>query len=97
MGSRIAHAIFGARGQVVQGVIALVVSLIFWVMGTLTIPNAASWPWHWTTGVYIFHASMFALFVASMGYIGTGLGYRATERVEAKVVENIEHADEVNA
>ena len=93
--SNVWHAIFGARGQVVLGIIAFIVSCAFWVIGCFVIPGALAAPWQWTPEVFIFHASMFALFVASLGYIGTGLGYKATERVEAQVAE-VEHADEVN-
>ena len=45
---------------------------------------------------FIFHVSMAALVIASYAIIATALGYRATERVETAVVENIEHADEVD-
>jgi len=41
--------------------------------------------WNWTPSVFIFHASMFALVVASYAIVATGLGYKATERVEAYV------------
>lgn len=74
--------VFGARAQVAVGIFACVVSLGFWVLGTVTIPGAASLPWHWSPAAFIFHASMFALVVASYAIVATGLGYRATERVE---------------
>lgn len=44
----------------------------------------------------VFLVSMEALFFAAYGVIATGLGYRATERVETAVVENIENVEEVN-
>lgn len=45
---------------------------------------------------FLFNVSMFFGLLAAYAIVCTALGYRATERVEAKVVENIEHADEVN-
>lgn len=82
-------AVFGAHGQLSVGVFVYVISITFWVIGTATIPNAARWPWDWKTpAVYIFHASMFALVLAAYGIVATALGYRATERVEAHVVES---------
>lgn len=92
----VARSVFGARGQLVVGVALFVISVSAWVLGTATIPHAASLPWHWTPSIFIFHASMLALVVASYAIVTTALGYRATERVEAKVVENIEQADEVH-
>jgi hypothetical protein len=88
--------VFEAKAQVVVGIVAFVLSIGFWILGTHTIRHAASLPWNWTPAVFIFHASMFALAVASYAIIATGLGYRATERVETAVVENIEQADQVD-
>lgn len=90
-------SIFGARAQVIVGVFALCISLCFWGLGTATIPGAYAWAWNWTPSAFIFHASMFALVVASYAIIATGLGYKATERVESVVTEEaeIEHADTV--
>lgn len=39
---------------------------------------------------------MFALALAAYAIIATALGYRATERVETAVVENIEEAGTVD-
>lgn len=89
------RAIFGAKAQVIVGGISLVLSLLFWALGTAIIPGAYSMPWNWTPAVFIFHASMFALVVGSFGIVAAALGYRATERVEAQVAD-VEHADEVN-
>jgi ABC-type Na+ efflux pump permease subunit len=77
--------VFGAKAQVIVGVFAFTISGMFWVLGTVTIPHAASLPWNWTPAAFIFHASMFALVVASYAIIATGLGFRATERVESQV------------
>lgn len=87
---------FGAHGQLAVGVLVCVVSVGFWTLGTLTLPGAASPPWAWSPSVFIFHASMFALVLASYAIVATALGYRATERVETAVVENIEQATNVN-
>lgn len=72
-----------------------VVSSAFWGIGTTTIPRAAAWPWNWNAAAFIFHASMFALVLASYGIVATALGYRATERVEAHVAD-VENAQEVS-
>lgn len=58
------------------------ISLGFWALGTVTIPGAASPPWRWSPAAFIFHASMFALVVASYAIVATGLGYKAAERIE---------------
>lgn len=85
---------FGAHGQLGVGILVFVLSVAAWVLGSATIPNAAAPPWRWTTpGVFIFHASMFALVLAAYGIVATALGYRATERVESAVVENIEEVN----
>lgn len=64
---------FGARAQVVVGAVACHVSVAFWVLGTTIIPGAARRPWRWTTGAFIFHASMFALVLAAYAIMATGL------------------------
>lgn len=87
---------FGAHGQLAVGIFVFAVSVGFWAMGVSTIPHAASAPWRWSPPVFIFHASMFALVLAAYAIVATALGYRATERVETAVVENIEQADHVN-
>lgn len=90
------RAFFGAHGQLGVGIFVFAVSVGFWALGTETIPHAASLPWRWSPSTFIFHASMFALVLAAYAIIATALGYRATERVETKVVETIERAGEVN-
>lgn len=87
MGRRVARALFGAHGQVVIGILACVASVGVWVYGSMLHGDALI--------RLLFHVSMGALVLAAYAIVATGLGYRATERVEAKVVENIEHADEV--
>jgi hypothetical protein len=84
--SGIWHAIFGAHGQIVVGVIflaATVAQTIYWL--AITPPTVKA----------IFIVSMEALGFAAYAIIATGLGYRATERVEAQVAD-IETAEEVN-
>jgi hypothetical protein len=78
---------FGARAQVVVGTFVSIVSFGFWALGLVRVPGAWAWPWNWSVQAYIFHASMFALVVASFAIIATGLGYLAMERVEAQVGE----------
>jgi hypothetical protein len=92
----LARIVFGAHGQLAVGIALFCVSVAAWTYGTLTIPHAAAAPGNWTPNIFIFHASMLALLIASYSIITTALGYRATERVEARVVENIEQADNVN-
>ncbi len=77
---------FGAHAQVVAGVLFLIITVFqTWYWGIYTTPSTAA----------VFWVSMEALAFAAYGVIATGLGYRATERVETAVVENIESADEV--
>lgn len=78
--------LFGAHGQVVIGVLTTAVAAAAW----------AWWTFHPPTLAVVFHISMFFGLVACYGLIATGLGYRATERVETAVVENIENADQVS-
>lgn len=80
--------LFGAHGQVAIGVILVVASAATWVYGTTLHGDALI--------RLIFHVSMAALAFAAYGIVATGLGYRATERVETAVVENIESADSVH-
>lgn len=79
--------LFGAHGQVAVGIILLLGSIATWYYGT-TLDGAA-------LVRLIFHVSMAALVFAAYGVVATGLGYRATERVETAVVENIENAETV--
>lgn len=70
---RVIALVFGAYGQVAVGACAFVVSLGFWMLGTFIIPDAATVPWRWTPSAFIFHASMFALVVASFAISSSGL------------------------
>lgn len=81
------NTIFGATAQVIVGVIFAVLTAIqtfYWLV--ITPPTVMA----------VFLVSMEALGFTAYGVIATGLGYKATERVEAHVVENIEQADTVN-
>lgn len=74
--------IFGAKGQIAVGIIVTIATIfqaIWW--GFVEAPPG-------TTAIY--WLSVEALLFAAYGIIATGLGYRATERVETAVVENIE-------
>jgi len=79
--------LFGAKAQGIVGVIFLVAVAVQWFYFTAIAPPTVN---------AVFHVSMEALLFAAYSVIATALGYRATERVEAHVVENIENADEVN-
>lgn len=85
---RVWYAIFGARGQLVVGVAALLLSAVAWAYGATLAGEALL--------RFLYHMSMFYGCVASYAIIATALGYRATERVETAVVERIDHADEVD-
>lgn len=77
------RVIFGAKAQGVIGVAALLGSIGYWIFGPRTVES-------------VFHISMFFGCVACYSVIATALGYRATERVETAVVENIENAENVD-
>ncbi len=78
--------LFGAKAQVLMGIVFLIAVAIQWFYWTIiTAPTVNA----------VFHVSMEALAFAAYAIIATGLGYRATERVETAVVENIENAEEV--
>lgn len=80
--------IFGAHGQVTLGAVLFTGSIGVWIYGaTLHGAQLIS---------LLFHVSMAALVFGAYSIVATGLGYRATERVETKVVENIENADHVH-
>lgn len=79
--------IFGAHGQVLIGALACVAAVAAWIYGA-TLHGDALIRW-------LFHVSMAALVLAAYAIVATGLGYKATERVEAQVA-NVEHADEVS-
>jgi hypothetical protein len=89
---RLFKLVFGAHAQVVIGALTFIVGVAFWLYIELAYhgqlmgdPLVAA----------IFRVSMFFGLVACYAIIATGLGYRATERVETAVVNNIENADEV--
>ena len=82
--SPIIKAVFGAKAQVAVGVLFTGATLFqAWLWGIHTKPSA--------TG--IFWLSIEALLFASYGVVATGLGFRATERVEEHVV-NLVDSDE---
>lgn len=84
--------LFGARAQVVVGAVCLFVGALLWSYGWWLIAAGQ----RERVVDLIFHASMFFGLVACYAIIATGLGYRATERVEAQVAD-VEHAEEVRA
>lgn len=79
--------LFGAHGQVAIGVVACVASVGVWVYGATLHGDALI--------RLLFHVSMGALVLAAYAIVATGLGYKATERVETAVVENIDNAEQV--
>lgn len=85
---RALRIVFGAHGQLAVGVGVFVAVIGAWVYGSGLRGEPLL--------RFIFHASMATLVIAAYSIIATALGYRATERVEAKVVETIERADEVH-
>lgn len=71
--------IFGAKAQVSVGIIATLVGLAMWIYwGWITEPTTKA----------VFQVSMFFGVVACYAIIATGLGYRATERVETAIIES---------
>jgi membrane protein implicated in regulation of membrane protease activity len=77
---RALHITFGAHAQVAAGVLFLVLTAaqtIYWLAITAATTKA------------VFIVSMEALAFAAYGVIATGLGYRATERVESIVIETV--------
>lgn len=80
------RAVFGPHGQLAVGVLML----------AATVAQTVWWTWFAHPGFYaIFLVSMEALAFGAFNQIGAALGFRATERVEAKVVETIEDAEQV--
>lgn len=73
--------LFGAHGQVAIGVILVVGSAATWVYGTTLHGDALI--------RLLFHVSMAALVFAAYSIIATGLGYRASERIEEVVTEQV--------
>lgn len=84
-GGRVLRSVFGAHGQLVVGCLTCVGSVAAWVFGASLRGE--------TLIRFIFHVSMAALVVAAYSIVATALGYRATERVEAAVIENIEEVN----
>jgi hypothetical protein len=75
----ICRSLFGARAQVAAGVVFVVATLLqAWWWGIRGGPPGA---------VAIFWLSIEALLFAAYGVVASGLGYRATERVESVIVE----------
>lgn len=71
--------IFGATSQVVVGIVATAIGITAWIYwGWMTKPTVTA----------IFHISMFFGVIACYAIIATGLGFRATERVEATIIES---------
>lgn len=87
-------ALFGAKGQVVVGVLTFLAGIAFWVYIEVVYTSELRED---PLVAAIFRVSMFFGLVACYAIIATGLGYRATERVEQVVAEDVdvEHADEV--
>lgn len=80
----LAGAIFGARAQVSVGGIFVAATLFQgWFWGVHGQPSTSA----------IFWLSIEALLFASYAVVATGLGYRATERVEQVVVEQADDVD----
>lgn len=76
--------VFGAKAQVVVGTVMVAVTVAqtaYWLL--ITPPTVMA----------VFLVSMEALLFAGYGVISTGLGYRATERVENVVVEAVDQMD----
>jgi membrane protein implicated in regulation of membrane protease activity len=71
-------------------------------MGILMFVATAAQTYYWIvvafppTVLALFIVSMEALFFTAYAVISSALGYRATERVETAVVENIENVGDVN-
>lgn len=84
--------VFGARAQVVIGAVTFLMGIAFWLYIELLYHSQLTDD---PLVAAIFRVSMFFGLVACYAIIATGLGYRATERVETAVVNNIESADEV--
>lgn len=73
--------VFGAKAQVVVGVLMLLATVgqtYYWLVVTEPTTKA------------VFIVSMEALLFAGYGVMATGLGFRATERVEQHVEQNID-------
>jgi hypothetical protein len=80
--------LFEANAQVTVGILCTLVGLAAWIYWTIVPPTVAA----------VFHVSMFFGIVACYAIIATGLGYRATERVEQVITNgdvDVKHADKV--
>lgn len=87
MGGARVRWFFGAHGQVALGAVVTIASIVVWFYGsTLEGKPLIN---------LLFAVSMAAIVLGGYNLVATGLGYKATERVETAVVENIEHADQV--
>ena len=91
------HTVFGAKAQVVIGAVCSVVGALFWAYIEWRYPSELK---DGPLTAAIFRVSMFFGLTACYAIIATGLGYRATERVEEVVIGeaegvDIEHADDV--
>jgi hypothetical protein len=84
--------LFGAHAQVVIGAITFMMGVAFWIY--IEVVYHTQLQQQPLVGA-IFRVSMFFGLVACYAIIATGLGFRATERVETAVVNNIEQADEI--
>lgn len=70
--------IFGAKAQVLVGIVCFIIGITAWVYwGWITTPTKSA----------IFHVSMFFGLVACYAIIATGLGFKATERVETVIAQ----------
>jgi hypothetical protein len=78
----VVRAVFGAHGQLAVGILTFAAVLVAWVYADGLRGEALV--------RFIFHASMAALALAAYAIIATALGYRATERVEQVVVDQLE-------
>lgn len=75
---RIVSIVFGAKAQVVVGVLFTLTALALW--GFYTFFAAP-------TVRVVFHISMLFGVAATYAIVATGLGFRATERVEAQITD----------
>ncbi len=81
------NVMFGAHAQVVIGALMVLLAFVSWPIAALTFASKEP--------QFIVALSELALIFSGYGVVATGLGYRATERVETAVVENIENVDSV--
>lgn len=75
-------AVFGARAQVALGVLLTCAALVGWPLTAVTVFSGEPQG--------ILGLSWLALILAGYNLVATGLGYRATERVEKVVVEQMD-------